>query len=75
MANDAEASRFALAARVVVIVVLRSCRQPCQKCWIAADFDLSVEFAQGGFIPAGDSILMRAAGSFAWLTINGGTGT
>ena len=35
---------------------------------LAADFDLPVEFAQGSFIPAGDKILMRAAGSFAWLT-------
>ena len=35
---------------------------------LAADFDLPVEFAQGSFIPAGDRILMRAAGSFAWLT-------
>ncbi len=35
---------------------------------LAADFDLPVEFAQGSFIPAGDRKLMRAAGSFAWLT-------
>jgi hypothetical protein len=35
---------------------------------LAADFDLVVEFAEGSFIPAGDRILMRAAGSFAWLT-------
>jgi hypothetical protein len=35
---------------------------------LAADFELPVEFAQGSFIPAGDRILMRAAGSFAWLT-------
>ena len=35
---------------------------------LAADFDVPVEFAQGSFIPAGDRILMRAAGSFAWLT-------
>ena len=35
---------------------------------LAADFGLPVEFAQGSFIPAGDKILMRAAGSFAWLT-------
>ena len=35
---------------------------------LAADFDLPVEFAQGSFIPAGDRILMQAAGSFAWLT-------
>ena len=34
---------------------------------LAADFDLPVEFAQGSFIPAGDRILMGAAGSFAWL--------
>jgi hypothetical protein len=35
---------------------------------LAADFELPVEFAQGSFIPAGDRILMQAAGSFAWLT-------
>jgi hypothetical protein len=35
---------------------------------LAADFDLPVEFAQGSFIPAGDRLLTRAAGSFAWLT-------
>jgi hypothetical protein len=35
---------------------------------LAADFGLPVEFAQGSFIPAGDRLLMRAAGSFAWLT-------
>jgi hypothetical protein len=35
---------------------------------LAADFDLPVEFAQGSFIPAGDRILTRAGGSFAWLT-------
>src|SRR6516162_6209257 len=35
---------------------------------LAADFDLPVEFVQGSFIPAGDRILMRPAGSFAWLT-------
>jgi hypothetical protein len=35
---------------------------------LAADFGLAVEFAQGSFIPAGDKLLMRAAGSFAWLT-------
>jgi hypothetical protein len=34
---------------------------------LAADFDLPVEFAQGSFIPAGDRIRTRAAGSFAWL--------
>ncbi len=34
---------------------------------LAADFDLPVEFVQGSFIPAGDRIRMRAAGSFAWL--------
>jgi hypothetical protein len=34
---------------------------------LAADFDVPVEFAQGSFIPAGDRILRRAAGSFAWL--------
>jgi hypothetical protein len=34
---------------------------------LAADFDLPVEFVQGSFIPAGDRILTRAAGSFAWL--------
>ena len=35
---------------------------------LAADFGLPVEFAHGSFIPAGDRLLMRAAGSFAWLT-------
>ena len=35
---------------------------------LAEDFDVPVEFAQGSFIPAGDRILTRAAGSFAWLT-------
>ena len=35
---------------------------------LAADFGLPVEFVQGSFIPAGDRLLMRAAGSFAWLT-------
>ena len=35
---------------------------------LAADFDVPVEFAQGSFIPAGDRILMRVAGSFASLT-------
>jgi hypothetical protein len=35
---------------------------------LAADFQLPVEFAHGSFIPAGDRILTRAAGSFAWLT-------
>lgn len=35
---------------------------------LAADFDLPVEFAQGSFIPAGDRILRRDAGSFACLT-------
>lgn len=35
---------------------------------LASDFDLLVEFAQGSFIPAGDSVLMRAARSFGWLT-------
>ena len=35
---------------------------------LAADFDVPVEFVQGSFIPAGDSLLMRAAGSFACLT-------
>src|SRR5262249_54416723 len=34
---------------------------------LAADFDLPVQFVQGSFIPAGDRILTRAAGSFAWL--------
>jgi hypothetical protein len=34
---------------------------------LAADFDVPVEFAQGSFIPAGDRILMQAAGSFASL--------
>ncbi len=36
---------------------------------LAADFALPVEFVQGSFIPAGDRLLTRAAGSFAWLTI------
>ena len=35
---------------------------------LAADFRLPVTFAQGSFIPAGDRILTRAAGSFARLT-------
>jgi hypothetical protein len=35
---------------------------------LAADFALPVEFVQGSFIPAGDRLSMRAAGSFAWLT-------
>ena len=35
---------------------------------LAADFGLPVKFAQGSFIPADDRLLMRAAGSFAWLT-------
>src|SRR6516162_2233266 len=35
---------------------------------LAADFDLPVQFAHGSFIPVGDRILTRAAGSFAWLT-------
>jgi hypothetical protein len=35
---------------------------------LAADFGLPVESAQGSFIPAGDRLLVRAAGSFAWLT-------
>jgi hypothetical protein len=35
---------------------------------LAADFDLPVEFAQGSFIPEGDRVLIRAVGSFAWLT-------
>jgi hypothetical protein len=35
---------------------------------LAADYDLPVEFAQGSFIPAGDRLLMRAAGSFTSLT-------
>jgi hypothetical protein len=35
---------------------------------LAADFDLPVVFAQGSFIPAGDRLLMGAAGSFASLT-------
>src|SRR6185437_12874935 len=35
---------------------------------LAADFDVPVEFAQGSFIPAGDRMSMRAAGSFAALT-------
>ena len=34
---------------------------------LAADFELPVEFVQGSFIPAGDRLLTRAAGSFAWL--------
>ena len=33
---------------------------------LAADFDLPVEFAQGGFIPAGDRILMRAGAADGW---------
>jgi hypothetical protein len=35
---------------------------------LATDFDLPVEFVQGSFIPAGDRLRTRAAGSFAWLT-------
>jgi hypothetical protein len=35
---------------------------------LAADFGLPVEFAHGSFIPAGDRLLMQAAGAFAWLT-------
>jgi hypothetical protein len=35
---------------------------------LAADFDLPVEVVQGNFIPAGDRLMMRAAGSFDWLT-------
>jgi hypothetical protein len=34
---------------------------------LAADFKPPVEFAHGSFIPAGDRLLMRAVGSFAWL--------
>jgi hypothetical protein len=34
---------------------------------LAADFDLPVEFAQGSFIPAGDRLLTRPPGTFAWL--------
>ena len=47
-------------------VASRSTAHSCAR--LAADFDVPVEFAQGSFIPAGDRLLMRSAGSFAWLT-------
>src|SRR5262249_37121501 len=40
----------------------------CASRRLAADFDLPVEFAQGSFIPAGDKVSRRTAGSFTWLT-------
>src|SRR6516162_5229464 len=40
----------------------------CASRRLAADFDLPVEFAQGSFIPAGDRVSRRTAGSFSWLT-------